>query len=112
MEIRYQPDQPVRVTVLSSKHTLRGEIVQMKNRAATLRSEEPVPQNAAIRLDFDDCLVLGQVMSCAPDSASFLVSLEVVEAIPAVSDLARLVGAVMQDGRSVAPELARAAGAI
>ena len=111
MEIRYQPDQPVRVTILPSRHSIRGEIVQMKNRAAILRFEEAVAYDTPIRLDFDDSLVLGEVIACVPEGTSFLVSLEVVEAIASVSDLARLVGAVMQDGRSVAPETARVARA-
>jgi hypothetical protein len=83
----------------------------MKNRAAILRFEEAVSQDAAIRIDFEDSLVLGQVIACVPEGTSFLVSLEVVEAIAAVSDLARLVGALMQDGRGVAPEVGRAARA-
>jgi hypothetical protein len=111
MEIRYLPDQPVRVTVLNSKDSLQGQIVQMKNRAAILRFEEPVAHHAPIRLDFNDSLVLGQVIACVPDGTSFLVSLEVVDAIAVVSDLTRLVGAVMQRGRSVAPEPAKAARA-
>jgi len=51
------------------------------------------------------------VIACVPDGTSFLVSLEVVDAIAVVSDLTRLVGAVMQRGRSVAPEPAKAARA-
>ena len=106
MEIRYKPDQPVRVTVLESKQLLRAQIVEMKNRAATLRVEEPVAQQAPIRLDFDDSVILGEVVHCVPEGASFLVSLEVVEAIASLSDLARLVSAVMENGSAVAPERA------
>jgi hypothetical protein len=112
MEIRYQPDQPVRITILSPKQSLQGQIVQMKNRAAILRLNEPVAQHALVRLEFEDSLVLGQVIACVPDGPTLLVSLQVVEAVATVSDLARLVSAVMQGGRSVSPEPAKAARAV
>ena len=111
MEIRYQPDQSVRVTVLESKRLLRAQIVEMKNRTATLRLEEAVAQHAPIRLDFDDSVVLGEVTDCVPEGASFLVSLKVVDAIASLSDLARLVSAVMGNGSAVGPERAATATA-
>jgi hypothetical protein len=42
------------------------------------------------------------VAACAPKEGAFIALIEVHEAIPSMSDLARLVAAVMNEGRSEA----------
>lgn len=45
-------------------------------------------------------MLLGEITGCSLDSSAFTAQVEVVEAIPSLSDLARLVAAVMNEGRS------------
>jgi hypothetical protein len=110
MEIRYQPDQPVRLNVLggASPRTIVARIVQLTGRRAELRVEEAIAHDTAVKIMLDDSMLLGEVAACAPAEGAFVVLIEVHEAIPSMSDLARLVAAVMNEGRSEAPDPTRA----
>jgi hypothetical protein len=51
-----------------------------------------------LRIDLEDCRLLGEVSACESESGLYLIRMDVCEAIPAMSDLARLMSAVMSDG--------------
>jgi hypothetical protein len=104
MDIRYQPGQPLQITVLDSRELLQGHIVQIVGRAATFSLHRPLAFGAPIRIDFDDCMLLGEVAACEVTTEDYVITLDVVDAIPVMSDLARLVSAVMTGGRGAAPD--------
>lgn len=69
-------------------------------------------QGAAVRIDVNGGMVLGEVHASEPSGSGFVTSVSIQNVIPSVSDLARLVERVMCEARP--PRLARkvnAAGA-
>ena len=104
MDIRYQPGQPLQITVLDSRELLQGHIVQIAGRAATFSLHRPLAFGSPIRIDFDDCMLLGEVSSCEGRTKEYVIRVDVCDAIPVMSDLARLVSAVMTRGRGAAPD--------
>ncbi len=101
MEIRFQPDQPVRLGILSDlPQALTAFIVSLNGRNAVLRVPQAVPPGSAIRLDLDDSMLIGEISGCTvAGEEQFEVHLQIKEAIPSMSDLARLVSALMCEGR-------------
>jgi hypothetical protein len=117
MEIRYQPDQTIRLNVLggTSPTAMSAQIVRMAGRRAQLRTNEALTCGTAVKLEMEDSLLLGEVSACSKENGQFLALIEVREAIPSMSDLARLISAVMDQGRGGAlqpqPSVVRAARA-
>ena len=99
MDIRYQPGQPLQVNLLTSRELLDGHIVNLAGRVATIAVRRPVAFGSPLRIDFDDCMILGEASACESGPESYLVKVDVRDAIPVMSDLARLVSAVMMTGR-------------
>lgn len=101
MEIPYRPEQTVRLNVLgAAPQTIPAQLRILVGRRAELRSESAVAPGTAVRIDLEDSMLLGEVAGCIPEGSLFAAQIEVVEAIPSLSDLARLVAAVMNEGRA------------
>ena len=114
MEIPYRPEQSVRLNVLgAAPQTIPAQLRILVGRRAELKSESAVAPGTAVRIDLEDSMLLGEVAECGSDGPHFVTQIEVVQAIPSLSDLARLVAAVMNDGRVEVGDrnVARAAGA-
>jgi hypothetical protein len=101
MEIRFQPNQPVRLSVLSGlPQTLTASIVHLDGRDARLQAPQPIPAGSAIRIDLDDSMLLGEITGCISEQEQYGIQVNITEAIPSMSDLARLVSALMCHGPS------------
>ena len=103
MEIRYQPDQPVRLNVLGgiSPRVMAASMAHLSGRYAELSVAEVIASDAAVKIELDDSMLLGEVVACTSrDGGGYVARIQVVEAIPSMSDLARLVAAVMNESRS------------
>jgi hypothetical protein len=102
MDIRYQPGQPVNVSVLFPNESLTGRILDLSGRHAAIRLDRPLASGAPLRLDFDDSVIWGEVGSCRPAKEGVEVKFIVREAVPMLSDLGRLVSALMaEDNKTV-----------
>ena len=100
MEIPYRPEESVRLNVLgASPQTIPAQLRILVGRRAELRSECAVTPGTAVRIDLEDSMLLGEVAGCGTEGSLFVTQIEVVQAIPSLSDLARLVAAVMNEGR-------------
>lgn len=108
-EIRFQPDQLIRLGVLDgSSRSLSARIVNFAGRRAQLRLMEAIRPGEGIRIDLHDCALLGEIAACSPDAEGFLALILIYEAIPSVSDLGRLVGAVLRESpQTTVPEESR-----
>lgn len=101
MELRYQPGQPIRLTILgASPRAVNATIHKMAGRQAQLRIEESVPACTAVRIDFEDAVLLADVQACEPDGNRQMALLEIREAIPLLSGLAHFITAVQQECQS------------
>jgi hypothetical protein len=99
MDIRYQPGQPVQISLLGSRELMSGRIVEMADRAATIEIDRPLAFGASVRIHFEDSMLLGEVSTCKSGPEKYLITVQVSEAVPVLSDLGRLVTAVMAGGR-------------
>lgn len=100
MDIRYRPDEVIRLQLLGPKeHTVSARMIDLSGRRAELELPEPVSLSAPVRVNLEDSMLLGEVCSCVRQGDSYRIAIEVSEAIPSLSSLARLVAAVMNEGR-------------
>ncbi len=84
-------DSPVQVTVLGETGAVSsGRITQSSSETVNLLVEKPAKPGAAIKLEGDDVLFLGEVSSCHPEGASFAISVELRHALYNTRELARL----------------------
>jgi hypothetical protein len=54
-----------------------------------------VPSGAPLKIELDDCILLGEVYRCESEGNCFKVGVELKQALTAVTDLAKLVARVM-----------------
>ena len=93
-----EPNSPVQVTVLSENDTKSlGRITQCSKESVELVATTPAPPGAAIKIEGDDVLFLGEVSSCRTEGDSFVVSVEVKHAIYNTRELARLASRLLDE---------------
>ena len=81
----------VKVTVLGSEGLeLPGELVNLSGKGAALLLDRALPLDAAVRIDIDDAVLLGEVRWCRGEGAVFTVGLSVEHWLPNLKELARM----------------------
>ena len=104
-EPRFPTDEPVRVTVLGgTKFEANGRIVNVSGRGMRLRINARVPVGAAIRVDVDGSLLLGEVAYCQADGEFFAVGLQLEQALTISEELSRLMRRLMEESAGAAPD--------
>jgi hypothetical protein len=101
MDIRYDPGQPIRVRLLDACESTIGRIVEFGGPEVVIGVHRPVAFGAAVRLEFDDSVLLGEVCACEPSPEGSQVRVAVRDAIPTMSDLGRLITAVREEFRMI-----------
>lgn len=100
---RYDAEQSVQVRLLSpmsgADTEISGNIIQLSDRQLFLRSDRPVRLTTAVRVDLDGGLLLGEVSACTAENGGHRVTVEVDQIIPSLSNLAKLMEAVMHASR-------------
>jgi hypothetical protein len=74
---------------------LAARIAGKDGRRLTLRVEQALESDAAIRIDTENQVLLGEVVWCSRTGDAFTAEVELDQAITSVHDLARLVDALM-----------------
>lgn len=108
-EVRFESGQSVLVDILSEENILTGRIVKFEGRASCVELNRSVALGAPVRIDLDDCMLLGEVGNCTSVGEQYHIQIELSQIIPSMTNLARLVSAVMSEGRSIAPAVAEPA---
>jgi hypothetical protein len=95
MELRSQPrletNEPVHVTVMGESETkFLGRITDYSSRGLGLLADGPAPQGAAVKVEWGDTLLLGEVCYCHPEGEGFAIGLDVEHALYHTEELARL----------------------
>lgn len=86
-----KPDSSVKITILrEAEDASSGRVTQSLGDTVDLRVEKPARPGDAIKLEGDDVLFLGEVSSCHPEGAGFVVSVEIEHALYNIRELARL----------------------
>jgi hypothetical protein len=87
---RFEADQAVTVTILGkSPVTRRGVIRNASGLGLGLEMEGPVGIGAALKIEFEDSLLLGEVVYTRPLENSLLVGVRLSEVLRGLAELAR-----------------------
>lgn len=70
-------------------------MVNISGKGISLAAQEKLEVGAAVRIDFDDSLWLGEVCHCHEQGQDQIIGIKLDQVIPSISELARLVSAVM-----------------
>jgi hypothetical protein len=105
-EPRFETTLTVRLTILGSSAGVPDTIVpasmiEISGRGLRLNTEAPVPVGSAVRIDFDDNILLGEVCHLSQTGpASFTCGIHLEQALAAVNNLARLIDGIMGESRT------------
>lgn len=106
-----QPGQQIALTVLGYENLSgAGRIVDIDRKRTRISYGQPLPFGAALRLDANDAMLLGEVMGSVPLANDTLIEVKINQVVPSMSNLAKLVNAVIgatPRDRSTAPDAAQ-----
>ena len=96
--------QPVRATVLGEPEVeLYGQIVESSGKRLRLLLDRSIPQGAAVKVGFEQTLLLGEVCGCQPAGHEFEVALSLEHALVHTDELARLAQKLLEEVPTVRP---------
>ena len=97
-EPRFRADQPVVVTVLSEPEMrLEGRVVDASGRGLGLVTPIPLPPGAAIRIEMDDSMVLGESIYCRSDGDGHFTGVELDQVLVGLTELSRNLTALSEE---------------
>ena len=89
-EPRFQTDQPVVVTVLTEPQTrVDARVTNASGRGLGLVTAAPVPPGAAIRIEIDDNIVLGEAIYCRCEREGHFIGVELDQVLVGLTELGR-----------------------
>jgi hypothetical protein len=92
-ELRIETEQPVRVTIFGEPDIhLPACIKNVSARGVGLELYGPVAVGAPLKIELDDALLLGEVIYCRDDGASFYVGVELEHSLCGLRELAEALG--------------------
>jgi hypothetical protein len=95
-EPRFQSDQPVVVSILTEPPTrMAARVKNASGRGLCLVTPFPIPPGAAIRIEIDDSIVLGESIYCRNDQGSHFVGVELDQVLVGLTELGRRLEALM-----------------
>lgn len=109
MEKRRQPqleiDQQVTVTVLGDCEVLlSGRVVNLSGRGLKLALNEQVTVGAALKIEWTDTLLLGEVCYCVRGGSGFFAGLQLEHALYNTAELSRLSKRLLDESAVEQPE--------
>ena len=100
-DVRVSLDQTVRVTALGkNRQQIQGKAVDLSGRGIRITVPARVPPGAAVKIELDDALLLGEICYCRPCDRGFMIGVEIDQALHGLADLARLNQTLLNDGDS------------
>src|SRR5258708_8215315 len=97
-EARIPSNQSVWLTVLGENEVrCRATTVDISGHGIKLMVAWKFPQDAAVKIEFDDELFLGEVCYCRPESGGFIMGIEIDQVLSGLRDLAHLRRRLLND---------------
>ena len=102
MDSRSQPrleiDEPVHVTVLGECDTkFLGRITNSSTRGIGLVIDRRVPLGSAVKVEWGNTLLLGEIRYCRPEGDGFAIGLDLEHALYQTEELARLAERLLEE---------------
>lgn len=89
-EPRFLAEQPVLVTVLGKHEIMEpARVRDASGRGLGLEMAIPVPTGAALKIEFEDSILLGEAMYCRDEKGSYFVGVELEQALCGLAELGR-----------------------
>jgi hypothetical protein len=90
-EARIRTDKPVELTVLGSDETSGpAQATEFSGHGLQLVIHRPIPVNAAVKVEGDDWMMLGEVCYCRPEGIHFVAGLRIDQTLDNLRELAEL----------------------
>jgi hypothetical protein len=90
-EIRFDIDQPVAVMVLDESRKVHQAVVKNASGCGLgLETKGRIRCGAAIKIEVEDTILLGEAVYCRQDDESFFIGITLKHALYGAADLARL----------------------
>jgi hypothetical protein len=90
-EPRFAVDQPIYVTLLREPESRLPAVVKnTSGRGMGLAMARPVPIGTAVKIEFDDSILLGEALYCRDDGGTFFVGVELEHALYGLLELGRI----------------------
>lgn len=95
-EPRFSTDQPAELVLLSEGDLrLPVQVLEISGSGLRFLADRAVRADSAVRIDFNNCILLGEICYCAASPGGYLCGVELEQALTNVSDLMRLMTSVM-----------------
>src|SRR5579872_5521848 len=90
-EARIRTDKPVELTVLGAEEASGpAQAIEFSGHGLQLVLHRPVPVNAAVKVEGDDWLMLGEVCYCRQEGIHFLAGLKIDQTLDNLQELNNL----------------------
>jgi len=97
-QLRSEIDEPVHVTVLGESETrFLGRITDYSSHGMGLTAEQTAPLGSALKVEWRDTLLLGEVRYCQPKGEGYAIGLDVEHALYHTAELARLARRILDE---------------
>jgi hypothetical protein len=101
-EPRLAAEQPVLVTVLGKHEIMQlAKVRDASGRGLGLEMAIPVPTGAALKIEFEDSILLGEAMYCRSEQGSYFVGVELEQALRGLRELDRTLREFAEDASGV-----------
>jgi hypothetical protein len=107
-EPRFEADQDVEITLLGTQEsTFTARVVNASGRGLALEIDEPVPAGTALRIRFEDSVILAEAVYCRSGPGAYLIGVELDQMLCGLTELGKKLQefAEGESGRQVAPVL-------
>ena len=95
-EPRFSTEQPAELVLLEQGDLrLPVKILDLSGSGARLLAERKLPIGSAVRVDVNNCMLLGEVCYCEATPEGYLCGVKLEQALTNVSDLLRLMSKLM-----------------
>ena len=97
-ETRFQTNTQARITILGQNApVLAGVVVSVSSGGMRLSVSGPVPQNAAIKIEWADGLALGEVCWCRPEAQGLSIGVRLEHSLGCLGELEELARRLLGD---------------
>ena len=90
-EARIRTDKPVELTVLGSAEASGpAQAIEFSGHGLQVVLHRPIPVNAAVKVEGDDWMMLGEVCYCRQEGIHFVAGLKIDQTLENLDELSRL----------------------